>query len=238
MSKIKRVRTKQNPLNIEMCEIAPMTEGQAEAIKEYSSGKNLLLCGYAGTGKTFLACSLAADEIRRGEKERIHIFRSSVPTRDIGFLPGTEREKMEVFEKAYQSMFREIFDRGDAWEILKVRNLVSFESTSFLRGTTFNDCILIIDECQNMSEGEINTLMTRVGKNCRIILCGDQRQADLSKAESGYRLLHKVLTKMKNCITIIEFGIDDIVRSGFVKSWIIALESVKDEESKRVSSPS
>lgn len=231
MPKPKKARSKmQNPLTMELVEFSPLTEGQAQAKLAYDQGKNLLLCGYAGTGKTYLACAFALEEIRNCTKDRIHIFRSAVSSRDIGFLPGNEREKMEVYEKAYHAMFKEMFDRGDAWEILKTKGTVSFESTSFLRGTTFNDCVVIVDECQNLSEGEINTLMTRVGKNCRVILCGDHRQADLSKAESGYRLLRKVLTKMSNHVTIIEFEIDDIVRSGFVRDWIVALENVKDEE--------
>jgi len=147
-----------------------------------------------------------------------------VPTRDIGFLPGSQKDKMKVYEAPYYDIASKLFKRGDAYEILKQRNNVEFISTSFLRGSTFDDCILVVDEVQNMSDQELHTVMTRVGENCRIIFCGDVKQDDLTserkKEMSGLRSFMGVIKKMKE-FDFVEFEASDIVRSKLVKSYII-----------------
>lgn len=188
--------------------------------------------GYAGTGKTYIACSLALQELANQTTHKIHIYRSSVSTRDQGFLPGTEAQKMEVYEKPYIALFNEIMGRGDAYEILKTKRQVVFESTSFLRGISLDNTFVIVDETQNMTEHEINTLVTRIGTNTKIIFCGDFRQSDLDYRKSGISFLTKVLTKLPKHFSIIEMEADDIVRSEIVRDWILAVESIKEDENR------
>lgn len=211
-----------------------LTENQKLAYDGYKQGTNLCITGYAGTGKTYIALSLALEELESLEKYRIAIYRSSVASRDIGFLPGTEAEKMEVYEKPYTCIINQLLGRDDAYGILKTKRQVTFESTSFLRGITLDNTIVIVDEAQNMDDGEINTLMTRLGKNSKVIICGDIRQNDLAFNKSGLGFLKKVLTKMPNYFTMVDMQQDDIVRSGFVKQWIIAVEEMRkhDEQHK------
>ena len=161
--------------------IQPITDNQRTAFEAYYEGKNLALLGAAGTGKTFLAMYLSCDDIindRSGKKKTI-IFRSAVQTRNLGFLGGKLAEKIKVYEIPYMEICNELFSRGDAYDILKNKQMISFESTSFLRGLTFNDTNIIIDEAQNMTSHELHSLLTRVGKNCRLMACGDVAQVDL-----------------------------------------------------------
>ena len=180
---------------------------------------NLILHGVAGTGKTFVACYLAFDDMAKREYEKLVIIRSAVPTRDIGFLPGNEKEKASVYEEPYKDIAIDIFGRGDAYQILKTKGLVEFMTTSYIRGITLRNATIVIDECQNMSFHELDSIITRVGQGCRVILCGDFRQSDLKN--SGMNEFLTVIKRME-CFDFIEFGIDDIVRSEFVKQYIIA----------------
>lgn len=208
-------------------ELHPLTEGQAIAKHEFlERGSNVGMFGYAGTGKSYLACALAVERTL-AENTGIHIFRSAVAVRDIGFLPGDEEEKVAVHERPYGPIFSDILRRGDAYGLLKNKGILDFESTSFLRGITIDNSTIIVDEIQNMTMAEVNTIMTRVGKNCKVILCGDHRQTDLRK--SSIHLLRKVLTKMQDSFIIVEMEIEDIVRSQFVKSWVVALEQTLEE---------
>jgi phosphate starvation-inducible PhoH-like protein/PhoH-like ATPase len=207
-------------------DISPMTDNQAVAFESWESGANLMLHGIAGTGKTFLGLYFSLKEVmsKNTQYKKVFIIRSVVPTRDIGFLPGSQKDKMKVYEAPYYDIASKLFNRGDAYEILKQRNNVEFISTSFLRGSTFDDCIIVVDEVQNMSDQELHTVMTRVGENCRIIFCGDVKQDDLTserkKEMSGLRLFMKVIKKMKE-FNFVEFEASDIVRSKLVKSYII-----------------
>ena len=206
--------------------IAPMTDNQRKAFESWGDGNNLMLHGIAGTGKTFLGLYFALSSVlhKRSEFEKVYVVRSTVPTRDQGFMPGSQKQKEAVYEAAYVDIAQELFDRNDAYNILKQKDLIRFTSTSFLRGTTFRDCIVVVDEVQNMSDQELHTVMTRVGENCRIIFCGDVKQDDLTserkKEMSGLRLFMKVIKKMKE-FNFIEFEASDIVRSKLVKSYII-----------------
>jgi predicted ribonuclease YlaK len=202
-----------------------LTKNQDTAILDWRNGKNLILSGYAGTGKTFLALSLASEELVEGNTKRIILIRSAVPTRDIGFLPGTADEKLSVYEAPYVSMFSEIYSRGDAIMELKSKGLICVESTSFLRGITFDNSIIVVDECQNMTFHEINTVMTRMGEDSRIIFAGDIRQSDIRG--SGIEKFFNIVSRMDpRYFSKIEFTAGDIVRSGIVKDYIIAAEGV------------
>lgn len=231
MSKKRRNNRQQNQSHdtiaernhFELRTIKPITVNQQRVWDAFQSDYNLMLHGYAGTGKTFLSTYLALREVLEEETyKRVVIIRSVVPSRDMGFLPGSEKQKAEVYEQPYQEICDDLFGRGDGWRILKLKRLVEFTTTSFLRGTTFNDSIIIVDECNNMTFQEIDTVMTRIGNNSRIIFCGDYRQTDLHKPhdKTGIRELMAVTKKMPS-FEHIEFGIEDIVRSGVVKEYII-----------------
>lgn len=204
--------------------IEPLTDSQDRAFEAYDKGKNLLLHGYAGTGKTFIALYLALDEmISTGRYNCVQIVRSAVPSRDQGFLKGDIDEKSAIFEEPYRQLVNSLFDRGDAYEIYKARKNVEFTTTSYLRGTTFTNSIVILDECQNLTKHEFNTIMTRVGDNCRIIVCGDINQSDLTEDGHNDRIRSSLDTlKSLPSVEDIEFGVEDVVRSGFAKEWILA----------------
>ena len=209
--------------HFELRHVQPLTLNQERVWDAYEAGSNLMLHGYAGTGKTFLSSYLALREVLHYETyKKVVIIRSVVPSRDMGFLPGSQREKAEVYEQPYQEICDDLFGRGDGWRILKLKGLVEFTTTSFLRGMTFNDSIIIVDECNNMTFQEIDTVMTRIGNNSRIVFCGDYRQTDLHKPheKTGIKELMTITNRMPS-FDHIEFGIEDIVRSGVVKEYII-----------------
>ena len=207
-----------NRSGLELAEIEPLTRNQLRA---FESDKNLVLHGCAGTGKTFISCYLAFDDMTKNQYEKLVIIRSAVPTRDIGFLPGTEKEKSSVYEEPYYDISIDLFERGDAYQILKTKRLVHFMTTSYIRGITLRDAVILIDECQNMTFHELDSIITRVGENCRVIFCGDFSQSDLK--QNGMKEFFEILASM-NRFDFIEFGVEDIVRSGFVKEYIIAKE--------------
>lgn len=207
-----------NGSGLELAEIEPLTRNQLRA---FESDKNSVLHGCAGTGKTFISCYLAFDDMTKNQYEKLVIIRSAVPTRDIGFLPGTEKEKSSVYEEPYYDISIDLFERGDAYQILKTKRLVHFMTTSYIRGITLRDAVILIDECQNMTFHELDSIITRVGENCRVIFCGDFSQSDLK--QNGMKEFFEILVSM-NRFDFIEFGVEDIVRSGFVKEYIIAKE--------------
>ena len=207
-----------NGSGLELAEIEPLTRNQLRA---FDSDNNLVLHGCAGTGKTFISCYLAFDDMTKNQYEKLVIIRSAVPTRDIGFLPGTEKEKSSVYEEPYYDISIDLFERGDAYQILKTKRLVHFMTTSYIRGITLRDAVILIDECQNMTFHELDSIITRVGENCRVIFCGDFSQSDLK--QNGMKEFFEILASM-NRFDFIEFGVEDIVRSGFVKEYIIAKE--------------
>jgi phosphate starvation-inducible protein PhoH len=201
---------------IELQQIEPLTQNQ---LKAFESEKNLVLHGVAGTGKTFISCYLAFDDMIKQEYHKLVIIRSAVSTRDIGFLPGSEKEKASVYEEPYKDICIELFQRGDAYEILKTKGLVHFMTTSFIRGVTLRNATILIDECQNMSFHELDSIITRVGQGCRVIFCGDFRQSDLPK--NGLKDFIRILKAMES-FDLVDFEINDIVRSDFVKAYITA----------------
>tara|TARA_R100000995_G_C3468744_1_gene117134 strand:+ start:147 stop:902 length:756 start_codon:yes stop_codon:yes gene_type:complete len=222
------IKNRINPSKFSMIDVTrhyDLTDTQNGVIDAYDDEYNLVLHGVAGTGKTFLSIYLSLQDITGGHElyNKLYIVRSVVPTRDMGFLPGNWKQKAQVYEEPYKQIATELFNRGDAYEVLKNKNLVEFLTTSFIRGTTFNNCILLVDEINNMSFHELDSLITRVGKNCRIILCGDYRQSDLTlvQEKKGLQQFLEVLNSVKK-FKRFEFGINDIVRSDIVKDYIIS----------------
>ena len=202
--------------------IEAITEGQDVAFESYAKGNHICMHGYAGTGKTFLALYMALKDYEEGKVRRIRIYRSPLAVRNIGFLPGTEEEKMEVYEDPYVAICSELYGRDDAYGILKANGAISFKTTSFIRGTTLDDTAIILDEFQNGSLSEISSVITRVGMESKLYLCGDYRQSDLRKDDEKDGV-HVVLKRLKKMTTmdLIDFGVEDICRSPFVKEWIL-----------------
>lgn len=223
------LRQKQNgtnseKLNFQLKAIEPLTKHQKESFEAYEAGKNLMLHGIAGTGKSFISMYLALNQILGEESpyKKVIIVRSVVPTRDMGFLPGNSKEKARVYEAPYYAICTELFGRGDAYDYLKQKNLIEFISTSFIRGITLNNCIIIVDEIANMTLHELDSVITRVGKNCKIMFSGDFRQSDFTKdhERNGLPQFMRIVERMKS-FAFIDFDENDIVRSSMVKDYII-----------------
>lgn len=210
--------------------ISPMTDTQADFFDGYEDADAHVLYGSAGTGKSFLALYFALQEILTDipKYDRIIIVRSTVQARDMGFLPGTEEEKLSAYESPYMAICAEITGKSECYEKLKEAGKIEFMSTSFLRGQTFNRAIIISDESQNMGFGEISTIISRTGQDSRLIICGDGAQNDLIRDkhdQSGWREFLGVSRAMVE-FRHYKFTSADIVRSGLVKSWIIACEKL------------
>lgn len=214
MSK-KNITKKIDP-NLKLTTIEPLTENQE---KVFNSNKNLVLHGSAGTGKTLVSSYLGYKAVLNRYYNYLVYIRSAVPTRNIGFLPGTEAEKTQVYEQPYRQIATELFDRGDAYDSLKHSEAVKFITTSHIRGINLTDCFIIVDECQNMTYQELDSIITRVGKRCRLVFCGDYYQRDLR--ETGIREFYNILQEM-NEFDFINFTIDDVVRSDLVKNYLKA----------------
>ena len=210
--------------------IKPLTENQRKTFEAYEGDNNIVLSGSAGTGKSFLALYLSLKEILTTNSyyDKIIIIRSAVPSRDLGFVPGTLEEKSKIYQEPYMNIVNELIGRGDAWHFLFNKEILQFQTTSFLRGLTFRDCIIIFDEFQSATFHEIDSVLTRVGENCRFILCGDYAQNDLNikKEKSGFEDAIKILNNMHD-ISHIKFGLEDVVRSGFVKQYLIQKEKLR-----------
>ena len=208
-----------------LASLTPLTQNQKAAISAYRNNKNLMLHGMAGTGKTYIGLSLAFEEVLdpSNDYEKVVIIRSTVATRDIGFLKGDDKEKIAVYEAPYSSLCMELFGIADAYESLKTQGAVQFMSTSFVRGITLNNCVIIIDEFENLSFHELDTVITRMGKNSKIVFCGDYTQSDLTKTNERNGCLDFMrILKAMNRFEFIEFGIEDIVRGETVRDYIIA----------------
>ena len=203
---------------------SPITKNQEQTFASYKQGNHLLLHGIAGTGKTFMSLYLALEEVLDPSTvyDDVFIVRSVVSTRDIGFLPGDEQEKVSIYEAPYRSICRELFGMKEAYDALKQQSNVKFMSTSFIRGITINNAVIIVDECQNLNFHELDSIITRVGKNSKIIFCGDYTQTDLTRENdrNGIQKFMKILREIPS-FTTVEFDIEDIVRSDFLKDYII-----------------
>ena len=223
---------RRKPLSSEyLIDIEPLTENQKQLFDSYDQGKHIVAYGCAGTGKTFITLYNALQDVldEQSPYERIYLVRSLVATREIGFLPGTHDDKADIYQIPYKNMVKYMFQMpSDAdfemlYGNLKSQETIKFWSTSFLRGTTLDNSIIIVDEFQNLNFHELDSIITRVGENTKICFCGDASQSDLQKTNerNGIVDFMTVLRKMPS-FDIIEFGVDDIVRSGLVKEYILA----------------
>lgn len=211
-------------------DIKPLTDGQKAAWNAWEEDYNLILHGSAGTGKSFLGLFFALSDIisKQSERKKVYVVRSTVPTRDQGFQPGTKAEKEAVYESPYPAICNQIFNRGDAYTVLKQKNMIEFTSTSFLRSVTWDNAYIVIDECQNMNFHELDTIITRGGKNSKFIFCGDTKQDDIGGKKgdkSGLSDFMKILGQMEE-FDFVQFYPEDIVRSGLVKSYLTKKEEL------------
>lgn len=211
--------------------IRPLNEAQRQMFEAFINGENVVASGSAGTGKSYVACFLALNLVlsKQYDVDNIIIVRSAVSGRDIGHLPGSIQEKLAVYEEPYIDIFSDLLGKSEAYNILKENKTVKFMATSFVRGLTWDNAVVIVDEAQNMQLHEIHSIMTRIGKNTKVIMCGDVAQNDLSmskKEVSGFADALKIISKMPDDFDIVNFTEQDIVRSRFVKNWIIAKQSI------------
>lgn len=220
------------PINLDyLRQIEPLNENQKKLFNSYDQGKNLVAYGSAGTGKTFVVLYKALKEVlnERTPYEKIYLVRSIVSTRPVGYLPGLLEDKIGIFEIPYKAMVKYMFtlptdaDFEMLYGNLKAQGTISFWSTSFIRGVTLNNSIVIVDEFSNLNSHELDSIITRVGENCKIMFCGDATQSDLIRMSERNGIIDfmKILRIMPS-FDIIEFGIEDVVRSGIVKEYLLA----------------
>ena len=223
---------RKKPINSEyLVDINPITDNQKKLFDSYGEGKNIVAYGAAGTGKTFITLYNAIKDVldEKTPYEKIYMVRSLVSTREIGFLPGDHEDKSSLYQIPYKHMVKYMFQMPSEVEFemlygnLKAQETIKFWSTSFIRGTTFDNAIIIVDEYQNLNFHELDSIITRIGQDSKIMFCGDATQSDLIKTNerNGVVDFMQILRIMPS-VDIIEFGIEDIVRSGFVKEYLLA----------------
>lgn len=227
-----RQRKTKKPINSDsLINVEPLTDNQKKLFDSYASQKHIVAYGCAGTGKTFITLYNALREVldEKTPFEKIYLVRSLVATREIGFLPGSYEDKSDIYQIPYKNMVKYMFQMSteSQFEMLygniKSQETIKFWSTSFLRGTTLDNSIIIVDEFQNCTSHELDSIITRVGENSKIMFCGDASQSDLVKTNERNGIIDfmSILRKMPS-FDIIEFGIEDVIRSGLVKEYLIA----------------
>ena len=236
-AKTRKKTQKRRPINSDrMVPVEPLTENQMKLFDAWDEGKHLFIYGCAGTGKTFCALYKALFDCLKETPSysNVYIVRSLVATREIGFLPGDHEDKSSLYQIPYKNMVKYMFEMAndDEFELLygalKQQETIKFWSTSFLRGVTLDNAVIIIDEMQNLNFHELDSIITRVGENSRIIFCGDAMQTDLTKTneKNGIHDFMRILEVMEDDFELIEMGVDDICRSGLVRNYLIAKNSV------------
>ncbi len=223
---------RKKPINADMMrEIEPLTDNQKALFEAYAKDQNLVAYGVAGTGKTFITLYNALVDVLNPETpyEKIYIVRSLVATREIGFLPGDHEDKSTLYQIPYKHMVKYMFEMPTEADFemlygnLKAQDTIDFWSTSFIRGTTFDKTIVIVDEYQNLNFHELDSIMTRVGAQSKIMFCGDATQSDLVKQNERNGIIDFMqILRLMSSVDVIEFGVEDIVRSGLVKEYILA----------------
>ena len=223
---------RKKPINLDIMKtIVPLTDNQETLFKQYKLEQNIVAYGAAGTGKTFITLYNALRDVldEKTPYEKIYLVRSLVATREIGFLPGDHEDKSSLYQIPYKNMVKYMFEMPDdsAFEMLygnlKTQGTISFWSTSFIRGTTLDNAIIIVDEFQNLNFHELDSIITRVGENSKIMFCGDATQSDLIKTNerNGIVDFMRILRVMPS-MSMVEFGVEDIVRSGLCKEYLVA----------------
>lgn len=226
----KRIKTVNNSMTVrldDLLQFDPITSNQEKSYAAWDEGYNLVLTGTAGTGKTFNALYLALEDVldKDTDYDKLIIVRSMVPTRDMGFLPGTKAEKEDAFTTPYKNICCELFGDKASYNKMLIGGQIQFESTSFIRGTTFDNSIIVVDEMQNLNFHELDSVITRVGRSTKIIFSGDYKQSDFKYEDEKQGIVKflQIVEQLKN-FEIINFGWEDIVRSDFVRDYIMTKE--------------
>jgi phosphate starvation-inducible protein PhoH len=201
--------------NLQLTKINALNPRQKAVL---SAKKNLVIHGCAGTGKTLLALYKGLHEVQRNNLQKVMVMRSAVPTRNIGFLPGSVTEKTKVYEAPYIDLCAQLYEKEDAYAALKRQKKIEFVTTSFIRGLNVDNCFIIVDEFQNLNFHELDSIITRLGKNCRIAFSGDAGQADFDN--NGLNDFMTIINRMDDLFDVVEFGVEDIVRSELVKRYL------------------
>ena len=227
-----RQMKRKKPINLDIMKtIEPLTDNQEALFKQYKLQQNIVAYGAAGTGKTFITLYNALRDVldEKTPYEKIYLVRSLVATREIGFLPGDHEDKSSLYQIPYKNMVKYMFEMPDdsAFEMLygnlKTQGTISFWSTSFIRGTTLDNAIIIVDEFQNLNFHELDSIITRVGENSKIMFCGDATQSDLVKTNERNGIVDFIrILRVMPSMSMIEFGVEDIVRSGLCKEYLVA----------------
>lgn len=214
-----------------MTDITPITPNQEKVFKAWEEGKHMFIYGCAGTGKTFCALYNALQSVLKdnADYDSVYLVRSLVATREVGFLPGDLEDKTTMWQVPYREMVKYMFELSSDEEFdmlygnLRSQGSIQFQSTSFLRGVTLDNSVIIIDEMQNLNFHELDSIITRVGEGSRIIFCGDAYQSDLvrDKEKNGIHDFMRILEAMPDDFTLVEMGVDDIVRSGLVRNYLV-----------------
>ena len=214
-----------------LVKLDPLTDNQQLAFNSFASGNHLCLDGSAGTGKTFISLYLALESVFKKEYDKVIIVRSAVPTRDMGFLPGTQEEKEDAYTAPYKAIVNDLFDDYGGWTKLIEDRKIEFLTTSFIRGITLKKSIVIIDESQNCNYHELCSVITRLGEDCRFIMAGDYYQSDFTRKgdQDGISQFIKIIKNMR-AFDHIEFKWEDIVRSCFVRDFIMTKEMLERGE--------
>ena len=212
-------------------QLKPLTGNQEKVFKSFKEHNHLVLSGSAGTGKTFLSLYLGLDAVLQKQYEKVVIVRSALPTRDMGFLPGEKEEKEAAYLDPYIAIVNELFSDKEGWKKMMSFKHIEFLTTSFIRGLTLRDSVVIVDEAQNCNFHELCSIITRLGENCRFILCGDYYQSDFTRnnEKEGFHSFINILNNMKH-FDHIEFEWTDIVRSGLVRDFIMTKEMLEKKE--------
>lgn len=209
----------------DLLDVQPLTETQRAFLTAYGTGAEAMVVqGPPGTGKSFLTFWAMLDEALSSKRaKRVVLVRSAVPSRSMGFLPGTDADKLDIYQAPYRDMGARLFGVGDAYARLVAQGTIEFVSTSYLRGLTWDDALVLVDECQNMSDMELHTLMTRMGQRSRIVFCGDSGQTDLVRSgdRSGWAGFSRVVLSLP-MVASITYTADEIVRSPLVKAYLLA----------------
>ncbi len=211
--------------NLSLIDFKPLTTAQSMMVDSYNEGMNVIADGYAGVGKTYVATYLGLKDLFDGNIEKIIFVRSAVSIRSQGFLPGSQAEKEAVYTTPFKSIVDSLLKNGTAWEVLSKKGYIEFMTTTYIRGISCDKSLIIIEEFQNMDASEIESVLTRVGKDSKVIICGDARQNDLNRKreQSCHEWLLTIARKMPDWFDVITFYPSDIVRSEFCKQLIITI---------------
>ena len=205
----------------------PITQKQKDAYDAWDDRNHMILAGSAGTGKTFVGMYLGLEVVldKDEPQKKLVIVRSVVPTRDMGFLPGTQEEKEDAYTAPYKAIVNDLFQDQDGWNKMVGGKNIEFLTTSFIRGLTIKNAIVIVDESQNCNYHELCSVITRLGEDCRFIMSGDYYQSDFTRKgdQEGIGRFIEIIKHMKY-FDHIEFSWEDIVRSGFVRDFIMTKE--------------